>query len=429
MSEIAAEAALRRPLADRRIWFMAAYGFACGLPLPLSGFTLGQWMSESGLSLGAIGLASMIGMPYILKFLWAPALDRLVPPGALGRMGRRRGWLLLIQPLLVLSIAALALSNPSRAPLATVAAAACLAFLSASQDVVVDAWRIETFPQRQQGAALAGYVWGYRLALLTANAGAIKLASLVGWHGSLLFMAALSCAGLGATLAAPEPVVARIDGERGGVRAGIARAVIAPLREFLARAGAVPILGFVMLFHLGDALAGVMLPPYYRALGYVRDDVALANLPSLAAALAGITTGGWLVARIGTGRALILTGFVQMVAILLYLALGYAGGNRGALVATVATEAFVGGLAAAAFLAFLSSLCTSAYTATQYALLSALAAVPLRTLGGLSGFMAAAAGWKAFYALSTLAALPAMLLMLYLLRRYPVRDAAARATA
>ena len=403
---------------------MALYGFGCGLPLPLSGFTLGQWMSESGLSLGAIGLSAMIGMPYILKFLWAPVLDRVALPGLLGRIGRRRGWLLFIQPALMLSIVALALSTPAHAPLLTVAAAVGIAFLSASQDVVIDAWRIETFPQLLQGAALARYVWGYRLALLTADAGAIKLASVLGWHGSLLLMAVVSGAGLCATLAAPEPVVPGLDAESAGVGAGFAHAVIDPLREFLSRGGAVAILGFVMLFHLGDALAGVMLPPYYRALGYVRDDVALANLPSLAAALAGITLGGWLVARMGTGRALILTGFVQMFAILLYLALGYAGGDRIALVGIVAAEKFVGGLASAAFLAFLSNLCAPAYTATQYALLSALAAVPLRTLGGLSGFLAAEVGWKAFYAFSTFAALPAMLLMLYLLRRYPARQSA-----
>ena len=416
------------PLADRRMWLMALYGFGCGLPLPLSGFTLGQWMSESGLSLGTIGLAAMIGMPYILKFLWAPVLDRVAPPAGLARFGRRRGWLFAIQPLLVLSIAGFALSNPAQAPLATVGAAVLLAFFSASQDVVVDAWRIETFLPRQQGAAVARYVWGYRLALLAANAGAIKLASKVGWQGSLLLMAALSAVGLLATIAAPEPAVPT-DAGPGSVRSGFVHAVIDPLREFLSRGGAVVILAFVVLFHLGDALAGVMLPPYYRALGYVRDDVALAYVPALLAALAGISVGGWLVARIGSGRALIITGFVQMTAILLYLALGYAGGVRVALVATVATEAFVGGLASAAFLAFLSNLCAPTYTATQYALLSALAAVPLRTIGGLSGFLAAAVGWHAFFALSTFAALPAMLLMLYLLRRYPARQAVPAAAA
>jgi PAT family beta-lactamase induction signal transducer AmpG len=419
MSGMAAAPGHEAAVRDRRLWLMALYGFGCGLPLPLSGFTLGQWMSEAGLSLGAIGLAAMIGIPYILKFAWAPAFDRILPPGLLGRLGRRRGWLLLIQPALMLSVTALALSNPARAPLATVAAAICLAFLSASQDVVVDAWRIETFPPAQQGRAVARYVWGYRIAMLAANAGAIKLASLLGWHGSLLLMAALSGAGLLATLAATEPAVSRIAAGRAAFRQGFSGAVIEPLREFLSRGGALAILAFIVLFHLGDALAGVMLPPYYRALGYVRDDVALANLPSLAAALAGISLGGVLVARIGTGRALILTGFVQMTAILLYLALGYAGGARAPLVVTVAAEAFVGGLAAAAFLAFLSTLCSPAYTATQYALLSALAAVPLRTLGGLSGFLAAAVGWKTFFALSTFSALPAMLIMLYLLRRFP----------
>ncbi len=414
MAETAAVSGFRGSLADRRMWLMALYGFGCGLPLPLSGFTLGQWMSELGLSLGAIGLAAMIGMPYILKFAWAPALDRIAPPGLLRRLGRRRGWLTAIQPALMLSVVALAMSNPARAPVSTVLAAISLAFLSASQDIVVDAWRIETFPPEQQGTAVARYVWGYRFALIAANAGAIKLASLLGWHGSLLVMAALSCSGLLATLAATEPTAPRV-----AVRRGLYSAVVEPLREFLSRGGALTIVAFIILFHLGDALAGVMLPPYYRALGYVRDDVALANLPSLAAALAGISLGGLLVARIGTGRALVSTGFVQMAAILLYLALGYAGGDRGALVLTVSTEAFVGGLAAAAFLAFLSNLCAPAYTATQYALLSALAAVPLRTLGGLSGFLAAAVGWRTFFALSTFSALPAMLIMLYLLRRFP----------
>ena len=406
---------------------MALYGFGCGLPWPLSGFTLGQWMSEAGLSLGIIGLTANLGLPYIFKFLWAPVFDR-APPGVLRYLGRRRGWLFAIQPLLMLSVAGLALSNPARTPMATIAAGGLLAFFSASQDIVVDAWRIETFPQLQQGAAVARYVWGYRLALLAANGGAIKLASLLGWHGSLVLMAALTGSGLVATLIAPEPSVPD-TAAAASVRSGFVHAVVDPLREFVRRGGAVAILAFIVLFHLGDALAGVMLPPYYRALHYPRDDVAWANLLSLLPALAGITLGGWLVARIGAGRALIFTGFVQMTAILLYLALGYAGGARVALVATVATEAFVGGLASAAFLAFLSNLCSPAYTATQYALLSALAAVPLRTIGGLSGFLAAAVGWHAFFAFSTLAALPAMLLMLYLLRRHPAQHSVAAPVA
>src|SRR5579875_224653 len=175
---------------QRALWIMGAYGFVAGLPLPLSGFTLRQWMSEGNVSLAAIGLTANIGLAYTLKFLWSPLFDH-VRPGPFAGFGRRRGWLLLIQPLLVAAAALLALSNPARAPVASFSAAALVAFLSSCQDICVDAWRIETFPERLQGAAMAAYVWGYRGALLVSGAGAIGLASHLGWHGSLLLMAAL----------------------------------------------------------------------------------------------------------------------------------------------------------------------------------------------------------------------------------------------
>ena len=396
---------------------MAALGFACGLPLPLSGFTLRQWMSETGLSLGAIGLSASIGLAYTLKFLWAPALDRFPPPGGLRRLGRRRGWLAAVQPALAAACVVLALSDPRHAPLVTVVAAMGVAFLSASQDIVVDAWRIEIFPPSLQGAALAAYVWGYRLALLISGAAAIKLADTLGWHGALLVMAGLAGLGLLATLAAPEPPPPPLGRER-GLLAQLRLALAAPLRELLRRPNAAAILGFVALFKLGEALAGIMLAPFYRALGFDRAAVAVANGPiSLAATLAGITLGGWLVARLGIRRALVITGFVQMAAMAMYLALAYAAGERHVLFLTTMSEALAEGLADAAFLAFLSSLCSPSHAASQYALLSSLAALAVRTLGGLSGFLAAALGWKLFYAVSMFASLPAMLVMLYLIAR------------
>ncbi len=398
---------------ERRAFIvMTVYGFACGLPLPLTGFTLRQWLSESGLSLGAIGLSAVIGFAYALKFLWAPLFDRAVPG-----LGRRRGWLLVVQPLLIAAMFLLALSDPARAPLATIAAAILLAFCSASQDIVVDAWRIESFSASLQGAALACYVWGYRLALLISGAAAIKLADLWGWHGALAAMAGLAVAGPVATLLAPEPAAPWRAAAAGGV---FRRMVLAPLGEFLARRGAVWALLFIALFKLGEALAGVMLAPFYRALGFDRGAVALANGPiSLAATLVGISLGGWLVARKGAARALIWTGFAQMAAMVMYLALAVSAGRPSVLYATTLIEAFAEGLADAAFLAFLSALCHQAYSATQYALLSSLAALPLRTLGGLSGFLAAGLGWTRFYAFCLLSALPAMLVMLHILRRYP----------
>ncbi len=307
------DSAPRHLLADHRLWLMGAYGFFSGLPLPLSGFTFRLWLSEGGVSLALIGLTANVGLAYSLKFLWAPVLDQARPPGPLGRLGRRRGWLAAIQPALALAALLLALSHPNTAPAGAIAAAGLVAFLSASQDIVIDAWRIETFPPRAQGAAMAAYVWGYRVALLVSGAGVIASASWVGWHGALAAMAALLALGPLVTLLAPEPMVrVRAAGLRLGAR--LRAAVIEPLREMLARPGAPTILGFVALFKLGEAMAGVMTAPFYTHLGFNRAAIAVANGPlSLACALGGTALGGWLVARIGVGRALLATGWVQTI--------------------------------------------------------------------------------------------------------------------
>lgn len=406
-----------RGIADRRLWLMGAYGFVAGLPLPLSGFTFRLWLSEGGVSLAVIGLTANIGLAYSLKFLWAPLLDQ---PGPLEGLGRRRGWLLLIQPALVGAAVLFALSDPRAAAGVSFAAASLVAFLSASQDIVVDAWRIETFPTRLQGAAMAAYVWGYRTALLISGAGAIASAGRVGWHAALLGVAGLLALGPVVTLLAPEPIVSGRPPVRARFRERVKAAVVGPARDFIARPGAPTILAFVALFKLGEAMAGVMTAPFYRALGFDRNAIALAAGPfSLTATFAGTALGGLLVARLGVGRALLWTGLVQTAAMSMYVVLAYSAGEHHALYATVVVEAFSEGMADAAFITYLSGLCSIAFTATQYALLSSLAAVALRTVGGLSGFLAAALGWKLFYAASLFAAMPAMLVMLRILRRYP----------
>lgn len=400
----------------RALGVMAGYGFVAGLPLPLTGFTLRQWFSEGGTSLAIIGLTANIGLPYVLKFLWAPLLDRPAPRWC-AHFGQRRGWLMVIQPLLVLACIALASCDPGT-PLPLVAAAICVSFLSASQDIAIDAWRIEIFPERKQGLALAGYIWGYRAALLVAGAGTIGLAGRLGWNGALLCVAALVALGPVVTLLAPAahaPVTVQVVRNLG---AAIRGAVVVPLRELLRQRDVGITLAFVMLFKLGEAMAGTMAPPFYRALGFDRAQVALAiGVPSLAASLAGAAVGGLLVARLGARRALVLTGFVQMASMFLYFALAWSGGDPAILVAKVVLEAFAEAMADAAFITFLSALCTQGHSATQYALLSSLAAVPLRTVAGLSGVLAQALGWVPFYALTIFTALPPMLLMLLLLRR------------
>jgi MFS transporter, PAT family, beta-lactamase induction signal transducer AmpG len=400
---------------------MAAYGFVAGLPLPLSGFTFRLWLSEGGVSLALIGLTANIGLAYSLKFLWSPVLDNARPPGPLRHLGRRRGWLAAIQPALAAAAALLALSSPASLPLLSLGAAALVAFLSASQDIVVDAWRIEVFPQSRQGAAMAAYVWGYRIALLIATTGVISAVSAIGWHAALLGVAALMALGLGVTLLAPEPPP---PAERRDIPAGfgarLAHAVIEPLRDFMTRSGALLILAFVALFKLGEAMAGIMTAPFYRALGFSREAIAATGWFSLGGTLAGIALGGWLVARIGTGRALLRTGWAQTIAMAMYLLLAVSAGEHHVLYATVTTEAFAQGMADAAFITYLSSLCSREFTATHYALLSSLAAIAVHTIGGASGVLAAQVGWVEFYALCMFAALPSMGLMLVLLRRYPV---------
>ena len=394
---------------------MTALGFSSGLPLALSGFTLRMWLASAHLGLGVIGLTANIGLAYTLKFLWSPVFDEVRPLF----WGRRRGWLLLVQAALVGCIAALGVCDPVAHVGVMLGVGAVLAFVSASQDILIDAWRIETFAPRAQGAALAAYVWGYRAAMLISGAGVIALSARVGWHEAILLMAVLALAGPVATLLAAEPQVEReVMPARFGAR--FAQAVREPLVEFMARRGALVVVAFIILFRLGEALAGVMLAPYYTFLGFNRAAVAVANGPvSLAATLAGAAVGGVLVARLGVGRALLVTGLFQTLAMAMYPALGLFPGEPHMLVLTSALESFAEGVSDAAFLSYMSGLCHPEHTATQFALLSSLAPLALRTVGGLSGYMAAAMGFIPFFILSAFAAVPAMGLMLVILRFYP----------
>ena len=409
---------VRRTLAT-----MGLLGFVSGLPLYLTFFTLQQWMSESGVSLRTVGLAASIGLPYLLKFLWAPVLDRM-PPGPLRRFGRRRGWLLPLQAALTACIAAMALSDPHERQHLLIAAAISLAFFSASQDVVIDAWRIESFAARLQAAALGCYVWGYRIAMQVSGAGAIWLAGRLGWHGAYGTMALLSLLGPAVVLLLQQepPLAASVSSDAGADGwSGLLRARIAlPLRDLLARPGAGWVVAFVLLFNLGTQLADTMAIPFYHALGFARDQVALANgLPALAASLAGAATSALLVARLGGSRTLIAASLVQMASLGLYLVLYHAGPVTTMLLAKVTLEGFAEALAQTTFLTYLSRLCSAEYTATQYALLSSLAPLAWRTVGGVTGLMAQGLGWQNFFTACILCALPGVLIMTTLMRRFP----------
>ena len=338
-------------------------------------------------------------------------------------MAGAAGWLATIIPLLMLAILALGWFDPAVAPQTVVAIAVLVAFLSASQDIVVDAYRIEILEENEQGFGLAAYVWGYRGALLAANAGGLSLVGVLGWGGMFAYCAALL--GLGLLAVALGPELRRAETPPRGWAARLREGVVDPFADLLRRPHWATILAFIALFKLGEALAGIMTAPFYRELGFSREVVGgISGGFGLFAVLAGALAGGWLVARIGTGRALVLTGLMQMLSNLMYLLLLQFPGSVPMLTLQVGVENFTDGLADAAFLTYLSSLTARNFTATQYALLSSLASVPLRTLGGSSGVLAAGLGWGWFFVLTTAAALPALGLMLWLLRRMPAEAAA-----
>ena len=403
--------AFARPLA-----LSGFFGFVAGLPLAITGPALLQWLADGGGALVVVGLTATVGLPYTLKFLWAPVLDRVPPLPGLRALGQRRGWLLPIQLVLAAACAAFALwGDPANQPTLLLCLATSIAFASANQDIVIDAWRIETFPERMQGNALAFYIWGYRIALLVAGPGAIWLSVAWGWRLSLLLMAVLVATGLGATLAAREPPHAPPPGGT-----WFRQAVVAPLLDLLGRPSAARILLFVALFKLGEALAHRVAYSFYKDVGFLPRQVAAATgVPGLLASLAGAALGGWLVLRVGAARALVVTGFVQMASMALYFALAVSHGEPAVLWAKIVVENVAEAMADAAFLTFLAGLCSPAYTATQYALLSSLAVLGNRTLGGYSGALAQAMGWVPFYAMTIFAAVPAMLVMVSLLRRPP----------
>jgi PAT family beta-lactamase induction signal transducer AmpG len=394
-----------------------ALGFASGLPLLLTLSTLSIWLAEEGVSKTTIGLFALVGAPYTFKFLWAPLIDRMRLPGLTALLGRRRGWGVLIQFLLAAAIVALGATDPSVDPWATAFCAVLVAFLSASQDVVLDALRIELLEERQQGAGAAVYVMGYRLGMLSAGAGALFLAEALPWFWVHVAMAGLMAVGVGAVLCSPEPVEVRASVGR-GFGAWLYEAVLAPFGDFMRRRGWLAILGFVALYKFGDSLAGVMANPFYLEMGFSKAEIAgVSKIFGLWATLIGAALGGVMVARLGILRSLLVCGLLQMFSNLLFAAQALAGHNLAMLTLVIAIENVAGGMGTAAFVGYLSALCNVAYTATQYALFSAFMSFARTVLSSPGGALAEQVGWVWFFGLTTLAAVPGLLLLAWLSSR------------
>lgn len=397
---------------DRRMLAILCMGFSSGLPYALTGSTLSIWLRTEGVSLTDIGLFSLVGLAYILKFLWSPVLDRVALPLLTPRLGRRRSWALFIQVLLALAILGLGFTNPRAAREWVAIVAVLVAFFSASQDIVIDAYRVELLATDEQGAGAAATQIGYRIGIIASTAGALYL-SVLGWRAAYGVMAASMLVGLVTVLMTREPPEApRPRGD------WFQASVIEPFLDFTRHRSWLVILVFVVLFKLGDAIAISMAGPLYVTLGFSNAEIAsITKVFGMAAAMAGVSLGGLLVARAGVMCALLIGGVLQMLSILLYIVQYRAGHDPVVLAVTIAAENVTGGIGSAAFVAYLSGLCNLAFTATQYALLSALASVARIVLASSGGWMADQFGWTEFFLIATAACLPALGLLLWLARQ------------
>lgn len=422
---------------SRKMSALIFLGFASGLPLFLTSQTLQAWMTKEGVDLAQIGLVSLVAIPYTLKFLWSPLLDRYIPPF----LGRRRGWLILTQMGLVLAIAAMGFQNPRTALNLLAINAVCIALLSATQDIAADAYRTDILPlpdaesteidelkkltsleiqelnetdrgklqqANDMGIGVAVFVLGYRIALLVTGSLALILADIIPWNQVYVLMAVLMGLGIVTTWFAPEPKPAKIP-------ESLRAAIVEPFIDFFQRKGltsGLMILVFIVLYKLGDAIANNMSTPFLLNIGFSQTDIgAIKGGMGLIATIIGTLAGGAFLSRLGVNRSLWIFGGFQAISNLAYLALANAGQNYPLMILTINIENFCAGLGTAAFLAFFMSLCNQEYSATQYALLSSLYAFSQNIAVSPAGMIAKNTGWPLFFFLSFIASFPGLALL------------------
>ncbi len=399
-------------------------GFSSGLPLALTGTTLSVWMTESGVSLASIGLFSLVGLPYTLKFLWAPLVDALDVPVLSRWLGRRRGWLLASQIALMAGILFLGIQDPLLSPFMVALGALMVATLSATQDIVVDAFRVERLDTSEQAAGMAGYVAAYRIGMLVSGAGVIALVAYLEttgvdrahvWFWGYVIAAAFVLVGMAATFMAREPS-APVREEGVGAMTRVVTTAVGAFTEFLGRQQAIAILLFVLLYKFCDAFAGVLTAPFVISIGFDKATYAgIVKGVGLIAALAGGFAGGFIARAMPLAACLWLGGILQILSNFAFTAQALIGVNTAALTATIIIENFTGAIGTVIFVAYLSALCgVRAHTATQYALLTALTAVGRTVLASGGGFVAEATGWPLFFIITSLAGLPGLALLAWL---------------
>lgn len=398
---------------DRRQLVILLMGFASGMPFLLTGATLTYWMDRSHVDLTTIGLFALVGTPYAFKFAWAPLVDQLPLPVLDRWLGRRRGWMLLAQVGILLSVVLLGWSDPANTPWFTAAAAVLVAFFSATQDIAVDAYRIEILSDEEQGAGSATTQLGYRIALWIVDAMSLLLPSVLPWPVVFTLIALLIVIGMVTVLYAEEPKVERPA--LPSTDAWIKQAVIRPFAEFLAYRGWFVILLFALLYKYGDALGGTMARPFFNQMGFSGPEIfGVTKSFGVAATIFGGLAGGIVVARYGLFKALLVAGILQAVTNLLFSWVALAGHDIVVLTLAITADNLTGALGGVAFIGYLSSLCTAGMAGTQYALLTSLMAFGRTTMSAGGGWLAAQMGWVEFWVATTLVAIPGLLLLLWL---------------
>lgn len=377
-------------------------GFSSGLPLLLTGSVLQAWMTDEGVDLGTIGLFALVGLPYTLKFLWAPLADRYCLPF----FGRRRGWLIVVQLLLMVSIAALGWTQPAENPLVVALVAWLVTFFSASQDIVIDAYRREALSDRELGLGASLYVNGYRVGMLLASGGGLIMADFMSFALVYQLMALFMLVGVLTTLFAPEP------DSHAGIPTTLHEAVIQPFVDYFRRQDALLILLFILLYKVGDTMASHMTTPFYLDIGFTKTEIgAVVKLFGFWATIIGSILGGVVILRTGIYRALWAFGILQALSTAGFAVLAQVGYSLPMLAGVIAFENLSAGMGTAAFVAFMASLTNKKFTATQYALLSSLMGVPRVIVAAPTGYFAEWLGWSVFFSVCALIAVPGLLLL------------------
>ncbi len=400
---IQAKPAIAKVFFSRRMIVALIMGFAGGLPLLLTISLLQAWMTRQGVDLTVIGLMALVGLPYTLKFIWSPLMDRYTLP----MFGRRRGWLLLTQTLLILSIFMLSWTDPRHMPWLVAVAALAVAFFSASQDIVIDAYRREDLPDEELGLGSSLYVCGYRIGMWLAAGGGFILADHLSFPMVYVIMALCLLPGMLATLLTPEPAVPL------GTPGNLKEALVEPFKEYFHRNDAIWMLAFILLYKIGDTMASAMTTPFYLDTGFSMTEIgAIVKSFGAGAIIAGGLIGGIIMLRLGINRSLWVFGILQAISTAGFAVLAQTGYSLIVLTVVIAFENLSTGMGTSAYAAFMASITNKKFTATQYALLTSLMGIPRVVASAGTGYLAKTMGWGAFFIFCTLIAIPGMLLLL-----------------